>query len=1249
VLAQSHRDWTVTVRRERGAPALADVAAEDVGRPELGSLGRFVLREELGRGRAGLVYEAYDRESRAVVALKTPASMDAEEVFRLKHEFRALANLEHENFVRFEELCCVGGRLFFTMERVRGGDFVQHVRPDGVLDEPRLRRTLSQLVEGLGALHAAGRVHCDVKPSNVLVTTEGRVVLLDFGLTARFGGGQSGGKGIGSISGTPAFMAPEQMDGHALGPATDWYAAGVMLYVALTGEHPFRGDFLKIAHAKRTGDFPVLAGESIPDDLRALCTALLRPDAAARPGIREIRSLLGLPPPAEQAAEVFVGRQRELERLRQAFAEARTETRALVIHGEPGIGKSALVERFVSGLRGEAIVLRGRCYEQESVPFGGVDSLIDDFSEYLLGLSFDDLELLLAGGAANVARVFPVLYRIPYLAALRVDGPLVSDAMLRDLALDELARIFAALGRTQTPVVFIDDLQWVDPDSLALIREAFLSKGARCLFVATMRSSGEPSPELAAFVASLDRLEVAPLSADEALDVCEAGVPLEADVRARVLDEASGHPLFLSELLRSARSGKWTHDARVRLQDVLWRRIAERDDVERRFLEMAVLAGAPTPYGVLARAAGLDVGECRTRLAGLRAAQLVRVTRVDGQRCVEPYHDRVREALFEHLGDAEGGRVARLHLQLGRTLLAATPEARLDARVFSIVQHMNAGRELVEPGETRRLAELNLLASQRAFAMTSFDRARQYAGAGLVCLERAWGGGQDEAWSRDPSLCRALHLARMVGEYRSGHRDRAVVTFDAAKRRTRDPVERADLLVAWFDLDGSSSMEASIAAGREILADLGDPLPRRATKLHVLVEYVRTRRSQRRHPARQIVASPELRDPRIKSALRVQLALFPPVYMSGDTDLFAWMVLRQARVAMDRGISDLSPVGLAGYGILLAVAFGKYEDAAAFGRLAVGLADKDKHPRVIASTHYGVGTLVLPWVAPYDRVLEAIDKTRELARAHGDAIDEVFAHMSAALFSMAMGRDLAHADRCAARAGEFAALCKEKSGIESMLAYRRHILALRGETASLADVTVPGSSQADFLASLTEEHGRVWMNIALAELSYLAGDVRRAEAYLELFRRRSNAVRGMPMTADVCLLSALVASGGYATASFAGRLERVLRVAHAARKLDAWARSCPENFSSHAAIARAELARIRGRDETAADGYERAITVARDHQAPKREAIACELAERHARARGQGREAERYRRMAIEAYRRWGATGKVRMLEGGAG
>jgi predicted ATPase len=1242
---QSGRDWSVTLYSRRAAPPLLDLAPGDGERPALGTLGRFELRSELGRGGTGVVYEAYDRESRAVVALKTLVSTDPESVFRLKHEFRALANLEHENFVRLEELSSVGGHVFFTMERVHGSDFLEYVRPParggaGGFDEARLRTALAQLVDGLGALHAAGRIHRDIKPSNILVTTEGRVVLLDFGLTSSFGTSDD------RICGTPVYMAPEQLDGAGLSPATDWYAVGVMLYAALTGELPFEGDILEIAHAKQTHDGPAPAGDAVPDDLRALCAALLQIDAAARPGIRDIRSRLGLSRSAERAEEVFVGRTAELERLRGAFARARTGTQALVVHGEPGIGKSALVERFLLGLRDHAVVLRGRCYEQESVPFGGVDSLIDALSEYLLGLSDDDVAVLLAGGVSNVARVFPVLYRVPLVAVKRVEGPVVDAAMLRDHAIRELAQIVAALARSQTPVLFIDDLQWVDPGSLALIREALLAEGARCLFVATMRSTGETSPELAAFVASLERIEVTGLSDEEALDVCDALATLAGDVSERVRHEASGHPLFLTELLRSARSGTWAYDTRVRLQDALWRRIAERDDVERAFLEMTALAGTPAPYAVLAQAAGLDVGECRSRLAGLRAAQLVRVSRVDDGRCVEPYHDRVREAVLERIGAGEEGHVAKMHLRLGRALLAATPETSLGSRVFSVVHHMNSGREHVDtPAEKRRLAELNLLASRKATTMTAFERARLYAETGLDCLQGSRGGAA-EAWSREPSLCRELHLALMVGQYRTGQRDRALRTFDAAKRHVRDPVDRTDLYVTFLDLEGPDSFVNAIAAGKEILADLGEPLPRWATKLHVLAEYGRTRWSQRRHGAEELRRSPPLRDPRTKSALRVLTALAPAAYISGDRDLFARNMLRHARISMDRGPCEASPAGLAGYGIMLAVAFGKYQDAAAFGRLAVDLADQDRNPHVIAATHYAHAAMIVPWVAGFARASEHMEKARELAHAHGDTVFEVFSLATAAHFSMAMGRDVEHTQRCAERARELAAFCRVQGQVEAMDAYRRHALALRGQTRSLADVSVPSSSQADFVASLGEYHGRVWINLALAELSYLADALSPAEAHLREFHRRGSSVVGMPVTADIWLLTALVAARGYDTASVAGRVERLVRVTRAARKLDGFARSCPESFAPHATIARAELARIRGRAAKAAEAFDHAIAVARRYDAPKREAIACELAGRHVQARGHGPDAERYRQLAIDAYRRWGATAKVRMLEG---
>src|SRR5205814_4722448 len=105
------------------------------------------------------------------------------------------------------------------------------------LDYGAVRAAFRQLGDGLGALHAAGKLHCDIKPSNVLVTAAGRVVILDFGLVAERSRLREDTE---DVAGTPAYMSPEQASGKALTEASDWFGAGVMLYEVLTGRRPFR-------------------------------------------------------------------------------------------------------------------------------------------------------------------------------------------------------------------------------------------------------------------------------------------------------------------------------------------------------------------------------------------------------------------------------------------------------------------------------------------------------------------------------------------------------------------------------------------------------------------------------------------------------------------------------------------------------------------------------------------------------------------------------------------------------------------------------------------------------------------------------------------------------------------------------------------------------------------------------------------------------------------------------------------------
>lgn len=1230
-------------------------------------LGRYVLLQELGRGSTGIVYEACDTESNAVVALKTLVSMNAESLLRLKHEFRSLANVEHGSFVRLGELACEDGQWFFTMQRVHGSDFLDYVRcgerlppsPEdrarGVasashvraapatigdatplrleVDEARLRSAVAQLVEGLAALHETGRLHRDVKPSNVMVTDEGRLVLLDFGLTTGFGVDEA-------IVGTPAYMAPEQIAGEPLSAATDWYAVGVMLFAALTGRLPFEGELTAVLHEKMWNEAPRDWGEGAPEDLRALAAAMLEREPHARPSVEEIRARLGLAPPVRPAIrEVFVGRDAELARLKGALARARSGAH-VIVRGEPGMGKSALVERFLSELPARTLVLRGRCYETETIPFGAVDALIDEISGYLWTLPSNEVDRLIAGGLSNLARVFPVLCRVPIIAAQTPNRAVDNPAMLREPAFRELRDLLAALSRSRPLVFFLDDVQWADPDSMALIRRALLSSGG--LLIATMRSGIPPSMDLAALVADLETVEVRGLSRSESLMLLETlGATADDASNDDAVRQADGHPLLLTELLRSARSDAPASRGSLRLQDVLWQRISRRDDVDRRFLEMVSLAGAPTDYTVIARAAGVDVGECFTRLAALRAGQLVRVSREGAERRVEPYHDRIRETLLEHAEDGRPGRATSLHLQLGRALLDATPEAALAARIFSIVEHLNLARDLVEsPQEAARHADLNLLASRQALLATAFESARQYAWAGVQCLRKAYG---EDGWPRDPGLHRGLHIARLHGEYRTGRRDEARETFETLERRVRGPLDRAEIFIEWIGLEstGGYAREA-VEAGREILRELGASLPSRPTPLHVFFEFALTRRAQKGRTPEELQNLPPLRDPRTESILRILAALAPAAFQATPA-LLPWMLMRVARTSMDLGLSTTSAYGFASYGMVLAGALDRYAEGAAFGAMAVSLADRDDNPRFLAKTHYVNATFVVPWVGGYAGMRAAVEKAADLSRACGDTEYQAYAQTTHAILDMAAASEVGAMRERVERAREFVLLCNADSCRPLVEGVHRYSLALTGETRSLVDWSLAGSSHDDFLNSQGESSHLGYLG--LAELAYLTGAVARAEAYVRKAHRLRHFAFGTPTLIDVWYWSALVAARRIEGASPGDRVTRLAHLAGAARRLDAWSRSFPANAQPRAWTVRAEVDRVVGRSAAATRGYEDAILSARAFGTAKHEAIACGLAARHAQTRRDMAAARRYRHQEIDAYRRWGATAVVHSLE----
>ena len=762
----------------------------------------------------GVVYEALDRERGSHVALKTLRSLDPGGLYRFKQEFRTLADVSHPNLVTLHELVSSPSGWFFTMQLVEGLDFLSWVRPHGAvpegvpvqnasvgaqhmddsgdaltlpllphdtleersastmhLDDPRIARSmvvhgraagpppdflrlrdaLGQLAEGVSALHAGGKLHRDIKPSNVLVTNEGRVIILDFGLATELLGSDTQASTAGRIVGTIAYMSPEQCAGHPATVESDWYSVGVMLYLALVGCLPFVGPAVKVLGSKQRMDAPSPSQlvRGLPQDLDALCTALLSRRPADRPRGQDVLRMLGAgdllmtgthPKARRSVTQVLVGREEPLALLQQALEATRRGAPVTVyVRGRSGMGKTALVQAFLDEIesRDEALILRGRAYEREMVPYKAVDSLIDELTRHLVRLPRAALDALIPRDIEALATVFPVLMRVRALSeAPRRMQAAPSPVQLRRRAFLALREILDNLARTQPLILHIDDLQWGDPDSASLLTEVLQPPRApSLLLIGCYRSEDvSTSPMLRALLSAGPRVEegadvrevaVRPLGFEDAhrlaLWLLRKDDDAAREQAAAIAYEANGSPFLVSELSRWARrrrasAGTSTHlrspvgpgneRADVTLERVVDERLAELPDTAPRLLELLAVAGRPVELTVLAH---LAPDRMHDAVAALRSSRLIRTSSRAGRDVAETYHDRIREVLVSRIDEA-GLRARHLALaQAHEGAGVADPEA--------MALHYQAA------GDAVRGAHYAELAADRAAAALAFDHA----------------------------------------------------------------------------------------------------------------------------------------------------------------------------------------------------------------------------------------------------------------------------------------------------------------------------------------------------------------------------------------------------------------------------------------------------------------------------------------------------------------------------------------------
>ncbi len=728
-----------------------------VGEPLPDRLGPYHVVGRLGRGAMGLVYEAIDPRDGTPLAIKMVQGMSPEAVFRFKREFRSLASFEHPNVVSLYDLFMEEGRLFFTMELIQGVDLVtwlcgpqitkHHHHP--CADPAKIVDVFTRLATGLHAIHRAGLLHRDLKPSNVLVTDQGRVVILDFGLVRddRLDEARSL-TDDGVLMGTPLYMSPEQAGNEPLGPASDWYAVGEMLYEALTGRPPFAGlGMLALLSAKRDSlpPHPSTHVADLPPHLVSLAMDLLARRPEERPDGDAMLERLGAAdraPAPVPARRIFLGREAEIQTLGRALAATATGRPVVaLVEGPSGIGKTTLVEEFIerAGAGRDLLVLRGRCSEREAIPYKALDSVMDALSMVLRGLpTVAEVRALLPRDMGALCRLFPVLLRVPAIGMVpgRVDS-VTDPAEARRRSFTALGELWGRIADQQRLVIWIDDLQWSDLDSVVLLDAVLRAPDApAAMLVCTFRPPSSAGNEpLVRFLEELDRrgdalhverIRLQPMGERDAT-LLALGLLGERDRRSRALAEevareSEGSPFFVEELVRYVRRTEGatpaqatTSDSAVSLDNVIRHRLRELPPEARNLVEVLAVAGGRLASGIAMSVAFGD-GRGNEILRRLQHEHLVRFgTGTDD--VVEIQHDRIREAA---LRDIAAERLPGIHLALGRALAA-----------FGNADEVALSHHFRQAGEERLATAHTLAAADQAAEALAFDRAAQLYQAAL--------------------------------------------------------------------------------------------------------------------------------------------------------------------------------------------------------------------------------------------------------------------------------------------------------------------------------------------------------------------------------------------------------------------------------------------------------------------------------------------------------------------------------------
>jgi PAS domain S-box-containing protein len=1213
-------------------------------------------------------------------------------VERLEHEYSLQSELDADWAARPVALTHDNGRMTLVLEDPGGTPLDRLLgRP---LDVSHFLRIAIPLAGALRHVHERGLIHKDIKPANILVeSASSGVWLMGFGIASRVPRERQAPEPPETITGTLAYMAPEQTGrmNRSVDSRSDLYALGITFYELLTGALPFTAaDPIELIHCHiaREPVPPHELASALPDPLSMIVMKLLAKTAEERyqtaAGVEaDLRKCLtawesfgriepfplGLQDASDRLMipEKLYGREGEIATLLAAFDRVVKHggSELVLVSGYSGIGKSSVVNELH-----KVIVLPRGIFIS-----GKFDLRLRDTPHSTLAQAFQGLvQQLLNGHADDIARWRDAIKEavgnqgrlltdlIPDLARLIGPQPTIAvlspvDAELRFQTVFQ--RFVGVFARAEHPlVIFVDDLQWLDPATLTLIEYLLLHPDTRhLLLIGAYRDNEVDSThplmlKLEAFRragARLDQIVLGPLSVDNVNQLlCDTlrRAPDEIRLFAELVHRrSSGNPFFAGQFLTSlaeealvefdprSRSWTWNFDAIVDKKfsdnpvDLMIGRLRRLAPAAQEALKLLACLGNHADFATLAklRSESDEAVHASFRDAVRAGAAVPREGRY------RFFHDRVQEAAYA-LIPSEGR--AELHLRIARLLVAETEPERIAEKIYDLVNQLNLGSALIsEWPEKLRAAELNFIAGRKAKASTAYASASNYLAAGIAILS-------DEGWQRSYDLMLGLFLERAECEILNSNVEQAAGLVEVLLIKAQSKIDQAEICRLHMLLQlRQGNYAPAVRTALECLRTFGVDLPDTPTPDQMRAEYEEMRRTLGDRPIESLVDLPMMDDPEVRAVMKLFSALGELAYHA-DGDLFQVISCWMVKLTCRHGTSEYSTIGYGAIAVVLGPAFHRFADGEAFARLAVAVAERYGFSAQKAGAHFLMQMAVL-WTRPIEDALTCLEAAIRSVAETGEMVYACFNRQHRLTDLLARGDPLDQVWLESANALDF--VRKYKFGQLVILSIQGFVQSLRGGVGSGVPLDEAALEARVLRGGVPIVACFLW--ILQLQRHVLLDNAERALEFAAKAKPILWSARLNLQSMDYCFYHSLAIAAVFPASLPVRRAELREDLIGHLESLQRWAESCPATFAHKHSLVSAEWARLEGRDVEAMQLYEQAIRSAAERGFLQDRALAGELAARFYRLRGLDKVADTYLDEAGDCYARWGALAKVAQLD----